>query len=78
MSDGTNAGVGTVKFFLCSPAEVTANGGDCKANGTQVGSVKTLNGTGQASSDSIDGTTTPNDKTPGKYCWRAEFDSECE
>ena len=78
VSDGTNAGVGTVTFFLCSPAQVTANGGDCKANGTQVGVVKTLNGSGQASSDSIDGTTTPNDKTPGKYCWRAEFDAERE
>src|SRR6185503_5067833 len=70
---GTNVGVGSVKFFLCSPAQVTANGGDCKANGTQGGSTKTLNGSGQASSDSIDGTTTPNDNTPGKYCWRAEF-----
>src|SRR6266550_1020152 len=73
VSDGTNVGVGSVKFFLCSPTEVTANGGDCKANGTQVGAVKTLNGSGQASSDSIDGTTTPKDLTPGKYCWRAEF-----
>src|SRR4051794_533188 len=73
VSDGTNVGVGSVKFFLCSPAEVTANSGDCKANGTQVGAVKTLNGSGQASSDSVDGTTTPNDLTPGKYCWRAEF-----
>src|SRR3954449_9288106 len=73
VSDGTNVGVGSVKFFLCSPAAVTANSGDCKANGTQVGAVKTLNGSGQASSDSIDGTTTPKDLTPGKYCWRAEF-----
>ncbi|MGB6501683.1 MAG: hypothetical protein WBG19_09885, partial [Thermoplasmata archaeon] len=73
VSDGTNVGVGSVKFFLCSPAEVTANGGDCSANGTQVGSVKTLDGSGNASSDSIDGTTTPNDNTPGEYCWRAEF-----
>ena len=73
VSDGTNVGVGSVKFFLCSPAEVTANGGDCKANGTQVGLAKTLDAKGQASSDSVDGTTTPNDNTPGTYCWRAEF-----
>ena len=73
VSDGTNVGSGSVKFFLCSPAEVTANSGDCKANGTQIGSTTTLNGSGKASSDSIDGTTTPNDNTPGKYCWRAEF-----
>jgi uncharacterized repeat protein (TIGR01451 family) len=72
VSDGTSVGVGSVKFFLCSPAEVTANGGDCKANGTQIGLATTLSN-GQASSDSIDGTTTPNDNTLGKYCWRAEF-----
>ena len=73
VSDGTNVGVGSVKFFLCSPTEVMTNGGDCSANGTQVGAVKTLDGTGQASSDFIDGTTTPNDNAPGTYCWRAEF-----
>jgi uncharacterized repeat protein (TIGR01451 family) len=74
VSDGTNVGIGSVKFFLCSPADVANNqNGDCAQGGTQVGSVKTLNGSGQASSDSIDGTTTPNDNTPGKYCWRAEF-----
>ena len=47
VSDGTNAGVGSVTFFLCSPAEVTANSGDCKANGTQVGPAKPLNGSGK-------------------------------
>src|SRR3954454_6251968 len=73
VSDGTNAGVGTVKFFLCSPAQVTANGGDCHANGTQAGVVKTLDVNGQASSDSVTGLTTPNDNAPGTYCWRAEF-----
>ena len=74
VSDGTNVGVGSVKFFLCSPAEVTANGGDCSKNGTQVGSAVTLDGSGKASSTpNVDGTTTPNDNTVGKYCWRAEF-----
>jgi uncharacterized repeat protein (TIGR01451 family) len=72
---GTQAapGVGTVKFFLCSPSEVTANGGDCKANGTQVGAVKTLSVSGTATSDNVTGLTTPNDLATGKYCWRAEF-----
>jgi uncharacterized repeat protein (TIGR01451 family) len=66
-------GVGTVKFFLCSPAEVTANGGDCSANGTQVGQAVTLNSSGGGTSDTVDGSTTPNDTAPGTYCWRAEF-----
>ena len=73
VNDGTNAGVGTVKFFLCSPSEVTTNGGDCKANGTQVGSAVTLDGSGNGTSATVNGTTTPNDNAPGKYCWRAEF-----
>jgi uncharacterized repeat protein (TIGR01451 family) len=65
-------GVGSVDFFLCSPAEVTANGGDCSADGTQVGSA-TLDSNGQASSDDIDGSTAPGDNAAGTYCWRAEF-----
>ena len=47
--------------------------GDCKANGTQVGAIKTLNASGQATSDNVTGLTTPNDNATGKYCWRAEF-----
>jgi uncharacterized repeat protein (TIGR01451 family) len=66
-------GVGDVAFILCSPAEVTANGGDCSANGTQVGLAKTLDANGQATSDDVTGATTPDDNAPGKYCWRAEF-----
>ena len=69
---GTQAapGVGTVKFFLCSPAEVTANGGNCSANGTQVGSAVTLDANGQGKSVDVSGATTT---AIGKYCWRAEF-----
>jgi uncharacterized repeat protein (TIGR01451 family) len=72
---GTQAapGVGAVKFFLCSPAEVTANSGDCSANVTQIGSAVTLNGSGGGTSATVDSGTTPNDVAPGKYCWRAEF-----
>src|SRR4029077_8614483 len=66
-------GVGTVKFFLCSPAQVTANGGDCKANGTQVGGTVTLDASGNGTSGIVNGSSTPNDNAPGKYCWRAEF-----
>ena len=73
VNDGTNAGVGTVKFFLCSPSEVTANGGDCKANGTQIGSAVTLDANGNGTSANVNGSSTPNDNTLGRYCWRAEF-----
>ncbi|HKC20242.1 MAG TPA: hypothetical protein VKE27_11505, partial [Candidatus Dormibacteraeota bacterium] len=67
-------GVGTVKFFLCSPADVANNpNGDCAAGGTQVGAVKALDANGQAIGDNVSGTTAPNDNALGKYCWRAEF-----
>ena len=72
---GTQAapGVGSVKFFLCSPAQVSANGGDCSANGTQVGSAVNLDSNGHATSADVSGSTTPSDHAIGKYCWRAEF-----
>jgi uncharacterized repeat protein (TIGR01451 family) len=62
---------GTVTFFLCQPATVTANGGDCSIGGAQVGAVKTLNGSGQATSDATTNTT-----TDGKYCWRADYSGD--
>jgi sortase (surface protein transpeptidase) len=55
---------GTVRFFLCRPAQVTASG--CPT-GTQVGAVKTLVG-GGATSDNTSATS-----TPGKYCWRTVY-----
>ncbi|HKA03767.1 MAG TPA: hypothetical protein VKD67_05540, partial [Acidimicrobiales bacterium] len=70
---GTQGGptpTGTVDFFLCQPATVTANGGDCSAGGAKVGVTKTLSG-GSASSDSTTNTT-----TIGKYCWRAEYSGD--
>ncbi|HEY5693116.1 MAG TPA: DUF11 domain-containing protein [Gaiellaceae bacterium] len=69
---GTQAapGIGSVKFFLCSPAEVTANKGDCSANGTQIGSAVPLDANGQASSNNVSGATT---SSIGTYCWRVEF-----
>src|SRR5262249_14830843 len=38
---------GTVTFFLCQPSEVTPGQG-CVSAGTQIGAVKTLNTSGQA------------------------------
>ena len=69
---GTPA-VGSVKFFLCSPSDVTANGGDCSKNGTQVGSAVTLAANGSGNSATVNGTTTPSDNALGKYCWRSVF-----
>jgi hypothetical protein len=61
---------GTVDFFLCQPNEVTAAG--CPSgSGTKVGATKTLNASGQATSDSTGNTT-----TVGKYCWRAEYSGD--
>jgi hypothetical protein len=57
---------GSVKFFLCQPAAVTAGQG-CVSGGDQVGAAKTLSG-GMATSDS-----TTNTSTLGMYCWRAEY-----
>src|SRR5213078_1853700 len=45
---------GTVDFFLCQPADVTANG--CESGGTKVGATKTL-ANGQATSDATANTT---------------------
>jgi hypothetical protein len=58
---------GTVKFVLCQPADVTA-GGCVAPAGSQVGAIKTLNASGQATSDATTNTT-----ALGKYCWRAEY-----
>ena len=64
---------GTVKFFLCQPAEVTAGGCEGTA-GTQIGTPlvgETLNGSGVAGSES-----TTNTNALGKYCWRAEYSGD--
>ncbi|MDT4925344.1 MAG: hypothetical protein QOG01_3057, partial [Pseudonocardiales bacterium] len=57
---------GSVDFFLCQPAQVTAAG--CPTgSGTQVGGAVSLNA-GSATSAN-----TTNDTTLGEYCWRAEY-----
>src|SRR5205823_3377382 len=59
---------GTVVFFLCQPADVTAAG--CPSGGAQVGTAKTLVN-GQATSD-----TTTNTTNAGTYCWRAVYSGD--
>ncbi|MEP7104560.1 MAG: hypothetical protein ABI838_01775 [Chloroflexota bacterium] len=57
---------GSLSFFLCGPAAVTAAG--CPApNGAQVGAPKILSG-GGATSDPTAGTA-----GLGRYCWRTEY-----
>jgi uncharacterized repeat protein (TIGR01451 family) len=64
-------GVGTVKFYLCQPDEVTAGG--CEGTAGDLVSTETLDSNGDATSDTVDDSTTPNDSANGTYCWRAEF-----
>ncbi|HEX9697573.1 MAG TPA: hypothetical protein VGB64_14825, partial [Actinomycetota bacterium] len=57
---------GSVRFFLCLPATVTANGGDCRAGGL-LKSTKTLVGGSATSAPSGD------TFAIGTHCWRAEY-----
>ena len=62
---------GTVKFFLCQPAELTPLvTGDCSSGGTQIGGAITL-AAGSATSAS-----SANTNDIGKYCWRAEYSGD--
>jgi hypothetical protein len=66
---GGVAPTGTVKFFICTPAQSTSAG--CPTGGTQVGSAVTLSAGGQATSSSFSST-----MTIGRYCWRAEYSGD--
>jgi uncharacterized repeat protein (TIGR01451 family) len=61
------APTGTISFFLCNPAQVTAGG--CVSGGTAVGGAVPIVA-GAASSVNASGSLT---QTTGKYCWRAEY-----
>ena len=61
---------GTVDFFLCQPAEVTAGGCEGSA-GTKVGATKTLPRAARRPR------TRPPTRPPlGTYCWRAEYSGD--
>ncbi|HXA27559.1 MAG TPA: hypothetical protein VN193_02325 [Candidatus Angelobacter sp.] len=66
---GKPAPSGTIAFTLCGPADVTPAG--CPSGGTPVSSMGIV--AGAAHSDNVTGLTSPNDLTPGKYCWRADY-----
>ena len=70
VSGGAGQPTGTVDFFLCQPNEVTVGGCEGSA-GTKVGATKTLNGSGQATSDASTNTT-----AVGTYCWRAVYSGD--
>jgi len=70
VAHASGASTGTVTFFLCAPADVTANGGTCAAVGTQVGAAKALTG-GAATLDATTATA-----AAGTYCWRAEYSGD--
>jgi LPXTG-site transpeptidase (sortase) family protein len=56
---------GSITFFLCGPAQVTAGG--CPSGGAQIGAAKPLVA-GAATSDPTAAT-----NTLGKYCWRTQY-----
>ena len=63
---GAIAPTGSVRFILCQPNEVNANGCPSPA-GTVIGAAVALSGN-TATSDATNDTT-----TPGTYCWRARY-----
>jgi hypothetical protein len=71
VSGGGPTPTGTVAFFLCQPATVSANGGDCRQGGDQVGAARPLDASGRATSDASADTS-----AIGRYCWRAEYSGD--
>src|SRR5262245_11147907 len=71
---GAVAPTGTVVFFLCQPFEVTPNG--CVSGGAQMGTSKTLAGTGLEGTSSATSDATTNTQIPGRYCWRAAYSGD--
>src|SRR5918995_5535395 len=64
---------GTVKFFICSPAQLDANG-LCSSGGTQVGTPpegETLSQVSPGSASATSESFTPN--ATGRWCWRGEY-----
>jgi hypothetical protein len=66
---GRPAPTGTVRFFLCQPAQTTSAG--CASGGAQVGGAVPLGADGLARSG-----TTVNTQALGKHCWRAEYSGD--
>jgi hypothetical protein len=68
---GTTTWTGTLKFFLCGPDDLDANN-LCSTGGTPVGADQTVTQatTQPILSDAVSPT------TPGRYCFRGEFDSQ--
>jgi len=73
-SAGTVTPTGTVTFFLCQPFQVTPGG--CVSGGAQIGTAKTLAGTGLEATSSSTSDATTNTQTFGKYCWRVAYSGD--
>ncbi len=64
---------GTVNFYICNPATVIANGGDCSAGGVSAGSKTATELTGQATPSSEATSDAVTATTVGTWCFRAEY-----
>src|SRR4029453_1946569 len=74
---------GTVQFFICDPATVTANGGNCSTGGTQVGTPpegETLDlgtlGDAISTATSEDFTVPSDPSAIGTWCWSAVYSGD--
>lgn len=68
---------GSVVFTVCTPAEVTSNGGTCSTGGTQVGSAVTVTPVAAANPPRSTALSSPGvaANVAGTWCFRAEFTS---
>jgi hypothetical protein len=70
-ADGTPTG--TINFFICNPAQVTANGGTCSSGGTAAGS-KTATAVASSNPPASEATSDQITATGvGTWCFRAEY-----
>jgi hypothetical protein len=72
--DGTSTWSGTMKFFLCTPAQLTNN--VCSTGGTQVGSDIPVSNTTTQPILSAEVNTAANPLAAGTYCFRGEFSGD--
>jgi len=72
----STAPTGNMAFFVCTPAEVTANGGTCSGTtGTQKGGLKSVTQIGSTTNSEAQSDSFIPDVT-GKWCWRGEYSGD--